>query len=125
MTRSRWVRVLVSGGRSRPPPGSCAKDLIARSMSAALSIGLGTSSSVSAAAAVFAVGLVLQQAGSIAARPRQVGDEARPDRVGDGDEHNRHGAGLPLQRGGDRCPLGKDYIRVERDQFFGEYGKLI
>ena len=35
---------MVSGGRSRPPFGARAKDSMARSMSAAVSIGLGTSS---------------------------------------------------------------------------------
>ena len=54
MMRSRWTTVEVSGGSSSPPFGSLAKVSIARSMSPALSTGVGTRSIASDGATALA-----------------------------------------------------------------------
>src|SRR5262245_6461132 len=49
--------------------------------------------------------------GNIAARPRQVADEARSDRIGDDHEYYRHRAGRLQQRSNSRCAGGENDVR--------------
>ena len=57
------------------------------------------------------------EAGRVAARPRQAVDEAGADRIGDNHEHDRHSAGRLQQRPYGRAAMGQDDVRRERDQF--------
>ena len=50
--------------------------------------------------------LVEQQAGQIAARPREICNKARADRVGDFGKHDRNCIRFPLHRGGDWGRMG-------------------
>ena len=72
-----------------------------------------SSSSHFAAQAVFE----LDEAGGIAARPRQALDKAVADRIDSLGEHDRHGAARLLQRHHGRADAGQDHIRAKRDQF--------
>ena len=57
------------------------------------------------------------EAGGVAAWPRQALDEAGADRIDDTAEHDRHGAGRLQQRRHSRGASGQDDVRRERDQF--------
>ena len=60
-----------------------------------------------------------RDAGGIAARMGEAGDEAAADRVGDHREHDGKRAGLAKQGCQHRSANGEDYIRVDANQFFG------
>src|SRR4029077_1781713 len=64
--------------------------------------------------------LVLQQAGEIAAWPRQTRNETRTDRVGNSGEDDRDRAGLWLHGCGSWCRLRDDHVGLQRDQFSRE-----
>ena len=57
--------------------------------------------------------LIVLEAGEVAARPRQTGDEARTDRVGDAYEHNRDRSGRLLQRTGDVRSICEDQLGLQ------------
>src|SRR5712691_3900479 len=59
-----------------------------------------------------------QQAGEIAARPRQAHDEALADGVGDVHEHDRDAAALALQGGNDRRRLCDDHVGLQGEELF-------
>jgi hypothetical protein len=54
--------------------------------------------------------LVVQQAGEIATRMRQAGNEACADRVRHVDEHDRNRAGFSLHGGGDLSGMCKEHV---------------
>ena len=56
------------------------------------------------------------EAGQIAARLRQVGDEPLSDRIGDLHEHDRQRTGLRLQGGRHRRAVGEDQVRLQADE---------
>ena len=63
--------------------------------------------------------LEIHEAGEVAARLRQAGNEACPDRIRNSDEHNRYClASCPLRGGYDMRGICKNDIRLECDQFF-------
>ena len=61
------------------------------------------------------------EAGGIAARPRQTIHKSSADRIDGVCEHDRHGSGYRLQRRNSRAGRGQDDIRRERDQFGREF----
>src|ERR1700733_10691681 len=60
--------------------------------------------------------LIQGQTCKIAARPRQVGDEARADRVANSDEYNRNISALSSESGSRRCTLRHDHIGTHREK---------
>ena len=59
--------------------------------------------------------LIDGQACKIAARPRQVDDEARADRVANSDEYYRNVSTLSSESGSKCCTLRHDHIGTQRD----------
>src|SRR5580698_282779 len=69
--------------------------------------------------------LIQGQACKIAARPRQVGDEARADRVANSDEYNRNISALSSESGSKCCSLRHDHIRTEREELLHQHLNLL
>jgi hypothetical protein len=69
--------------------------------------------------------LIQGQTCKIAARSRQVSDEARADRIANSDENNRNISALSSESGSRCCTLRHDHIGTQREKLLHQYLYLL